>query len=556
MDTSEYLPQRIAAWAEREPEVVVIQETDGRTATAAQLLDSCLRWTHAFERIGVREGDTVASILPNILEAYYHWLGLAWLPAIDVPINEQYGGGQLIHALGTAGASVLVTVRAYLGPVLEVLDSVERLTTIVVADGIPESAPHSRIKFLDLEQFLSGASATERKGPTANDPFGVIYTSGTTGPSKGVLGRWPQLASALAGTFPGDEFGQFVGGAYYSPWRSCHLTSKTALDFSVRLGIRLVLRDVFSVSRFWDDIRTYGCTHALLAFIAPWLAAEPERADDAENPLRHVSMVPLMPEFREFSRRFDVRVSTAWASSEAGWPLSESEPVDPRACGKVVPGYQVQIARPDGSVADAGETGELLVRHDDPERLFIGYLGMPQATAEVLRGGWYHTGDGFVTDDDGNYYFVERLKDYIKYRGQNISAAEVEAHVQEHPEVFECACVGIPSEGGPSDVIGDEEVKIVVVPTAGSSLTPERLLAHLVGRMPRFMVPRYVEFTDALPRNHVNKVVKGELRKDPINVATWDRVAAGITLPRNADAHRNPFAANAPSAAVATGRSD
>jgi carnitine-CoA ligase len=531
MDRGQFLPGLLIARAESEPDSILLEEVGGRRQTSGEFLQTTRRWSSAFEQLGVGHGQTVASILPNVLEAYHHWIGLAWLPAIDVPINEQYRGDLLVHAMNNSDASILVTTSQYLPPVLDVASRLNQLGTIVVIDE-DSPMPHGRFRMLGISAFLGGTKPLTRPGPDASDPFGIIYTSGTTGASKGIRGTWPELASALEGTFPGDKAGDYPGGAYYSPWRSCHMTSKTALDFALRLNFRLVLRDTFTVSSFWDDVRAYGCTHFLLAFIAPWLWSAERRPDDASNPMCRVSMVPLMPEFREFGARFGVRVTTTWASSEAGWPLAAADPVDYRSCGRVVPGYHVKLIGPDGSAVAPGETGEMLVRHDEPERLFAGYHNLPEATGAVMAGGWYHTGDAFTVDEDGNYFFVDRIKDYIKHHGQSISASEVEEYVLANEEVFECACIGVPSRDATEGVIGDEEVKIIVALRGGGYLAPRDLITDLIARMPRFMVPRYVEVVDALPRNHVNKIAKARLRKDALNDRTWDRVAAGISLPR------------------------
>ena len=157
----------------------------------------------------------------------------------------------------------------------------------------------------------------------------------------------------------------------------------------------------------------------------------------------------------------------------------------------------------------------------------IGYYGMPEKTAESWRNGWFHTGDGFKVDADGNFFFVDRLKDAIRRRGENISSFEVEGYVNEHPDVAETAAIGVPSE------LGEDEVKVLVVRKPESSLSERELVEYLIPKMPRFMVPRYIEFVDGLPKTEAtSRTQKVKLRENAINDSTWDREAAGVKLPK------------------------
>jgi crotonobetaine/carnitine-CoA ligase len=175
----------------------------------------------------------------------------------------------------------------------------------------------------------------------------------------------------------------------------------------------------------------------------------------------------------------------------------------------------------------AGVVGELIVRTRVPWTVNAGYLGMPEQTAEAWRNGWFHTGDAFRYDEDGNFYFVDRIKDSIRRRGENISSFEVEAYVNEHPAVLESAAIAVPSEHG------EDEVKVCVVLKPDGILEPEELIEHLIPRMPRFMVPRYVELVDALPKTEATqRVQKVLLREEPLNDKTWDREKARISVPK------------------------
>jgi crotonobetaine/carnitine-CoA ligase len=286
------------------------------------------------------------------------------------------------------------------------------------------------------------------------------------------------------------------------------------------------MRERFSPTAFWDDVRTHGCTAAgIFGPLLNMLMMQPEKPDDADNPMIGMICAPLPETHDDFTRRFGVKLATGYGMSETGavfmsrgWDIA-----DWRSCGRVrqgPPGFEVRVVNEHDEPLGPGEVGELIVRADEPWVLNAGYLGLPDKTAEAWRNGWFHTGDGFKYDEDGNFYFVDRMKDAIRRRAENISSMEVEVYVTSHPEVAESAAFGVPSE------IGEEEVKVCVVRTEGSELTAEALIDFLEPQMPPFMLPRFVEFVDALPKTEVTmRIRKVELKADPFNDRTWDRQA-------------------------------
>jgi crotonobetaine/carnitine-CoA ligase len=292
------------------------------------------------------------------------------------------------------------------------------------------------------------------------------------------------------------------------------------------------VRERFSGTAFWDDVRRYRCTLTILAgSMQNFLWQQPARPDDCDNPLRHVIMLPVLPEHEQFARRFGIEILTGYNMTEISTPLLFNSGVaDWRSCGRVrqgYPGYDVRVVDSDDRPLGPGQLGELAVRTSEPWTLNLGYFGMPEATAAAWRHGWFHTGDAFTYDTDGRYYFVDRLSDALRRRGENISSFEVESLVNEHPDVVESAAVAVPSPWG------EDDVKVVVVTVAGVDLDPADLVRFLIPRMPRFMVPRYVEVVDELPKTDATqRVRKVELRRDALNDRTWDREAAGIELPR------------------------
>ncbi|MFD9664063.1 AMP-binding protein [Rhodococcus sp. NPDC059968] len=541
------MPEMLRRRANDHPDETFIEDvSNDKTWSNRDFYLETLRVGDALAALGVGPGDRVATMLDPSVRAHTIWIGTCWTGAVEAPLNTDYRGSSLAHALHDSRARVLVTTASYAERLSLIAGELTELQTVVLVDEPPKTSfwP-GRIAL--LEKLLRAAQPTERPAPQERDPYAVVYTSGTTGPSKGVLTPWASLYMTVEATFPGDRAGQYPGGAIYSPWPTFHGVGKYALVVAVELGIRVVLRSRFSVSAFWDDIRSHGCTHVHLMGFGSLLLNRPMQADDADNPLCRAIMLPLPVRFPEFERRFGVKVSTAWGMTEIGLPISSGDPIDPAACGRLLPEFEARIVDENDYDVPDGSPGEFVIRSRRPWLLMTEYLGRPEATARAWRNGWLHTGDILRRDPDGTYYFIDRAADYLRSKGQNISSLEVEATVTAHPEVAACACIGVPSdiaranadggtaseegESGPGPLV-DDDVKIVVIRTDGSTLTERELFDHLVERMPRFMVPRYIEFVDDLPRTPTAKIRKGELRRTPVTDGTWDREVAGVAVPR------------------------
>jgi crotonobetaine/carnitine-CoA ligase len=411
--------------------------------------------------------------------------------------------------------------------VLEVADQAPDLEYIVVsrADG---PLPECSLRLETVEDFLGGATELLVDDPPgATDIGSVTYTSGTTGPSKGVLFTWAQFFACTDGTIPFEDLRS--GDVFYSTATMHHGSGRLPLLMMALCGGTLVARDRFSGSEFWDDVHTHGCTlGAFIGAMSHFVWNQPPSPADADNPMRLAVMFPVIPQHEAFQQRFGLKIRTVYSMTEIGPVLGSGwSPKDPASCGTAQPGYEVRIADENDYEIPNGQVGELIVRSEHPWILTSGYLGMPEATARAWRNGWFHTGDALRRDEVGNYFFVDRIKDAIRRRGENISSAEVEAHVNEHPDVLESAAVALPSEWG------EDEIKIVISCRSDSDLTPEALIGFLAERMPRFMVPRYVEFVSQLPKTDATmRIRKFELREAGLTPTTWDREAAGINLDR------------------------
>jgi crotonobetaine/carnitine-CoA ligase len=531
IDLETPLPRMIANAADSDPDRVFIEVAGTNTVlTYGQYQAEVLRWAGAFTALGVSEGAYVATMLPNCIESYSCWLGLSWLRAIEVPINPLFVGNTLAYPINNAQAEILVIAAACVDRLVPLADSLPHLRMVVVLDpaGTSPSPPMPALPWptVSSREFLAEGSETPALlTPRYHDPLAVIYTSGTTGPSKGVIQPWVNLHGMAHGIFPDEVSGAHPDGATFSCWPTFHSSGKFGMAIAPQFGLRMVFRPQFSLEDFWADVRRHHITHAPLLVVGVMLMQQPTRADDADNPLQKVGMYPLIPQFREFETRFGVSVSAGYGNTEVGWCATTSAPVDHQSNGSVVPGYQVKVVNEVGESLPVGEVGEIIVRHDLPWRLNKGYLAMPEATAEAWRDGWFHTGDAGRFDETGNLRFVDRVKDSLRRRGHNISSFEVEAELLAHPGVAECACVGVPSAfAHVDDAVKDDDVKVFVVRAAGSTVTGQELVDFMSPRVPRFMVPRYVEFIDGLPKTPTGKVRKVDLRVLS-NELAWDREA-------------------------------
>jgi carnitine-CoA ligase len=515
-------PHALAHGAATHPDRVAVQHVDGATTTYGELHHDALVWAAALATLGVDAGTHVATMLPNGPEAQRAMLGLGWLRAVECPMNTGYVGEMLRHALRLVGARVLVTTVELAGRIAVFAGDLTDLGTVVVVDGdgtgveLPVATVGLHALLLDVEP------AVGLPGPAPHDLAALLFTSGTTGPSKAVRTPWPvvyQFWSWVPDDTVGPDEGLFCALPLF------HNSGRSAFNYALSRGARLVWRDKFSATHFWDDVRSTGCaTAAIVGPMTALLHQAPRRPDDADNPLRSIILGPMIQEIADFEARFGVTVATCYGQTEVGIPIATGWDHGPWAgCGKVRDTYpfpEVRLVDEHDEPVTPGEVGEMIVRTREPWGLNLGYHRMPEATVEAWRNGWFHTGDAFRQDDDGWFFFVDRMRDTIRRRGENISSFEVEQLVATYPDVIECAAIGVPTR------LGDDEVMVAVVVADPDAFDARALLAHLDDRMPRYMLPRYVEAVTDLPRNQTTqRVLKHELRARGITDRTWDREA-------------------------------
>ncbi|MBI4596516.1 MAG: AMP-binding protein [Candidatus Tectomicrobia bacterium] len=494
--------------------------------TYAQINERVNRVANSFLDLGVKKGDTVLLFMPNRKEYLFTWFGLSKIGAVEVPINNAYRGNLLKYIVNNAESRIMVVHQSFLDRVQAIQGELEHLEKLIIlADG-PDIAPPQDLRFktLPFSKLLEGSIASPPDpGIQHYDLMAILYTSGTTGPSKGVMVPYAQVYATMGPSI--KHYG--ANDIYYNPFPMFHVSGQYPYYTLMVVGGCVVGREVFSISSFWEDIDRYKCTCTLLlSSMVPFVYNQPRREDDAQHSLNKVLMVPLIDEVEDFKERFGVQVQTCFNMTEISTPICSDgfNLVNNKSCGRTRLGAQVRIVDEHDEEVSPHQIGELVVRTDEPWTMNAGYWKMPEKTAEAWRNQWLHTGDGFYRDEDGNYYFVDRLKDAIRRRGENISSFEVESEINSHPAVLECAAIAVPSE------FSEDEIKAIVVLHQGKKVEPEELVRYLEPRMPYFMVPRYIEFVKELPKTPTEKVRKQVLREVGVNENTWDMVKAGIKL--------------------------
>ena len=508
---------------EREcPDKVYIEFGDnGEQWTYRDLRTMVIQTAIGLQQLGVAQGDHVLVWLPNSREHLRVFFAINYLGAVFVPINTAYKGAVLAHVIDNADAKLAI-VHADLAPRLEGVPLASLKAAVVVGErrACPGLPTHF---YADVLLPESGTLAPLARPIEPWDSQSIIYTSGTTGPSKGVLSSYLHIY-----TNAGPETWTCVTGEdrFLVNMPLFHIGGMGVVFVMFVRGGSVSFIDRFDTATFLDTVRRTRTTATfLLGVMASFLEKLPERADDADTPLRLVFMVPLAGDIAAFSKRFGCEVYTIFNMTEISTPIiSEPNPLVRGTCGKQRAGVDVRLVDDHDCEVPIGTVGEMLVRTDRPWGMNSGYYKNPSATAAAWRNGWFHTGDAFRKDAEGYYYFVDRKKDAIRRRGENISSFEVEADVLAHPAVREVAAIGVPNE------MSEEDVLVVVAPVDGHLIDPAALLDFLRPRMAHFMIPRYVRVMPELPKTATSKVMKHELRQQGVTADTWDREAAGIQV--------------------------
>jgi carnitine-CoA ligase len=517
----EVLPNLLAQRAIDGPDRIFVHNVGGEDLSYRRLEAITRGWMRLLADQGVAAGDRVVMMLPNT-EVLPVWMAIARLGAIEVPVNNAYRGSFLKHMLVSSGARCAVIAPEYGERFAALGGSLGDCHAIVIHGSMAITIPGADVLSAPTDLAEHPYTGPDEHRCVAHEPAAILYTSGTTGASKGAIVSWQQMYRTAEACPPWHDLGS--EDVRYSPFPMFHMSGKLAAYSAAVLDGRIVIRNGFSTSEFWADIDRYGCTTSLLIGATPtFIAKLPPSERDTQHTLRNVLLGPPPDDPVEFCRRFNLRASVTFNMTELSCPTStgwDEGLLRRGSVGVVRPGYAMRIVDDDDYEVAPGVVGEIVIRSEDPWQIMGGYWGMPEKTVEVWRNLWFHSGDLGRMDADGTFYFLDRKKDAIRRRGENISSMELEAEICEADSVVEAAVVGVRSD------VGEEDVRAIVVPRDRASFDPAELIAFLQERVPAFMLPRYVTVAEALPKTPTEKVRKNELKTWPLDASTWERTDA------------------------------
>ena len=505
--------------AAKAPDRPCFRFADGETWTCAETLTHTRKTAALLRDQGVGKGDFVLVWMPSSQAIIRAWFAINYLGAVFVPINTDYRGKILRHAIVESNARVMIA-HPQLVPRLSDIEPTQIERVLALAE--PEAAPAASLEVVVTDLVGDSDEVSAPADVNAWDLQMVIFTSGTTGPSKGVM--CPYLHQYTVGQ-----------GSYgYMNDNDCimvelpmfHVGGVSPVMGGVANGARIALFPGFSTQEFWQRVKATGATttSGLIGSIASFLAKAPPAPGDKDNTLRMITLM-LNPQAIEVAERYGFDYIAGFNMTELSVPLVTE--VNCKVAGSIgLPrsGCECRVVDEHDYECPPNVIGELVVRTDQPWTVNMGYLNRPDATAAAWRNGWFHTGDLVRRDEYGYYFFVDRLKDAVRRRGENVSSVEVEAEVLTFSDVAEAAVVGVDSEHG------DQEILLALVAKPKTRVSERELIEYLIPRMPHYMVPRYIRTMSALPKTATNKVTKVSIREEGVTADTWDREAENIIL--------------------------
>lgn len=503
----------------------------GETYSFADIDKNSTCLAHELAGMGVARGQTVVTILDTSVDPIVLWFAINKLGAIWVPINTAYRGEFLRHQIIDSGARILVCEDHYLERVLDIAGQLTGVARVLVRGAVPAGI-ETTLSLQALDDHR-GTNATPIETAIAPEDLScLLYTSGTTGPSKGCMISHNYLCNVARQT--NADIPPHPREVAWTCLPLFHLVAVSCVVVATLLAQnRAALSARFSVSTFWDEIEQSGAgTAHVVATVIPLVAHAPDTPAmlRTHGQLRAVTGVPFSTELRRiWTERFGVSCINSFAYGQT--EVSKighyrcGDPLPPAgSAGKISPDFEVRIVDANDFPVPADTVGEIIIRPTRPNIIFEGYWRNPQHTMNTWRNLWMHTGDLGRIDKDGYLYFVDRKKDYLRNRGENISSFEVETTFMQHPAISEAALHGMKIQEG------EEDIKLTAVLRENSHISEAELCLWAIDKLPYFAVPRFIEYRNELPKNPTGRVLKYKLREEGVHDGVWDRELSGIKV--------------------------
>lgn len=528
--TSATIPERLRYWARERPDHAFLWCGPERLSFREAELRSD-RIAAGLRERGLTQGEHLAIISPNRIEMLEIYLGAAKAGLIQVPLNVFLKGQFLREQLIDSAAATLVADRAGCRAVAPLLDEVDGLKRIVLLGPEPGVALPDHIDVIPYEDIRNSSADVPDVGLTADSPMSILYTSGTTGAPKGCLLthgyylRTAAIADAVC-NFTGDDVILTALPLFHGAARM------TCVGGALLKGITAIIEPKFTTSLLSRATETGATVLFGVASMGQVLLAQPASPTDRAHRVRLAVWGPADPEAESrILQRFGFHVlSRVYGQTECAYSAFDTaaHPAPPGSSGRASPDLEMKLVDDAENDVPIGEVGEIVFRPRHRNAMFRGYWNNPKATLHAFRGLWYHTGDYGRLAPDGSLFFVDRKKDYLRRRGENVSSLELEAAIRTHPKVADVAVHNVPSS------LAEDDIKACIVIQPGETLEPQELFAYFAETIPYFAIPRYVEVMAELPKNAVGRVTKNDLRERGVTSATWDFEALGLVVAKDA----------------------
>ena len=498
--------------------------TGGVSWSFAETRDAASRFASTLREAGIKPGDRVALICSNRIEFLQTFLGCAWLGAVAVPVNTASRGHQLQHILANSGARLMIIEASFRANLDQIDIGALPLETIWTIDA---EAPMTVGAITSSPLPAPGAPCAPAE-LRPGDMLTILYTSGTTGPSKGVC--CPHAQYFWWGLNSSELLELHDDDVLCTALPLFHTNALNTFFQALLMGIPVTFEKRFSASDFYAALaRSNATVTYVLGAMVPILLSRPKGPEESAHRARR-ALAPGVPArfHAEFIERSGILLIDGWGSTETNFTIGTTAGGQrPGLMGPVYRGFEARVVDENDDDVPDGQPGELVLRADEPFAFSTGYFATPEKTVEAWRNLWFHTGDRVVREPDGYFRFIDRIKDAIRRRGENISSFEVEQVLLSHPAVAIAAAFPVRSS------LAEDEVMAAVVLHPGQALTHLDLITFCEPRLPYFAVPRYLEFVTTLPTTESGKVQKYKLTERGMTDATWDREAAGYRVKRN-----------------------